>query len=91
MIATAQKMKLCISDFFSKCEKSFLQIWLHLLKKSLMENFIFYAVSMFTCLSSLHIFIWIIWTIIYQSEEARSRPSQASKITLLREELTSLN
>ena len=32
--------------FFSKCEQihSFLQIWSHLLKKSLMENFIFCAV-----------------------------------------------
>ena len=29
-------------DFFSKC---FLQIWSHLLKKSLMENFIFCAVN----------------------------------------------
>ena len=33
-------------DFFSKCDQihSFLRIWLHLLKKSWMENFIFYAV-----------------------------------------------
>ena len=33
-------------DFFSKCDqiRSFLRIWSHLLKKSLMENFIFYAV-----------------------------------------------
>ena len=55
MIPTAQKMKFSINDFFSKCEKSFLRIWLHLLKKSLMENFIFNAASMFICLSSLHI------------------------------------
>ena len=38
---TAQKMKLSMKDFFSK---SFLRIWSHLLKKSLMENFIFCAV-----------------------------------------------
>ena len=39
-------MKLSIKDFLSKCDqiRSFLRIWLHLLKKSLMENFIFYAV-----------------------------------------------
>ena len=39
----AQKMKFSIKDFFSKCEqiRSFLQIWSHLLKKSLMENFAF--------------------------------------------------
>ena len=40
---TTQKMNLSIKDFFSKydqiCRK--LQIWSHLLKKSLMENFIF--------------------------------------------------
>ena len=36
-------IKSSIKDFFSKCGQihSFLQIWLHLLKKSLMENFIF--------------------------------------------------
>ena len=40
---TAQKMKFFTKDFFSKCEQicSFLRIWLNLLKKSLMENFIF--------------------------------------------------
>ena len=43
---TAQKMKLSIKDFFSKFDQilSFLRIWSHLLKKSLMENFIFCAV-----------------------------------------------
>ena len=46
---TAQKMKFCIKDFFSKCDKirSFLLIWLHLLKKSLMEIFIFFAILVF--------------------------------------------
>ena len=40
---TAQKMKFSIKDFFSKWDqiRSFLRIWSHLLKKSLMENFIF--------------------------------------------------
>ena len=39
-------MKFPIKDFFSKCDqiRSFLWIWLHLLKKFLMENFIFCAV-----------------------------------------------
>ena len=43
---TAQKMKFSIKDFFSKCDqiRSFLRIWSHLLKQSLMENFIFCAV-----------------------------------------------
>ena len=45
-ICTAQKMKFSIKDFFSKCDRtrSFMWIWSHLLKKSLMETFIFCAV-----------------------------------------------
>ena len=44
---TGQKIKLTIQDFFSKCDqiRRKLRIWLHLLKKSLMENFIFSAVK----------------------------------------------
>ena len=38
---TTQKMKFSITNFFSKCD----QIWSHLLKKSVMENFIFCAVG----------------------------------------------
>ena len=40
------KMKFPIKVFFSKCHQicSFLRIWSHLLKKSLMEHFIFCAV-----------------------------------------------
>ena len=42
---TAQKIKFSTTDFSSKCYQihSFLRIWSHLLKKSLMENFIFCA------------------------------------------------
>ena len=49
---TAQKMKFSIKDFFSKCNqiRRKLRIWFHLLKKSLMENFIFCAVK---CLDGL--------------------------------------
>ena len=38
-------MKFSIKNFFSKCDqiRNFLQIWSHLLKKSLMENFMFCA------------------------------------------------
>ena len=41
-------MKFSIKDFFSKCDQihSFLPIWSDLLKKYLMENFIFRAVDM---------------------------------------------
>ena len=43
----AQIMKFSIKDFFRKRDqiRSFLWIWSHLLKKSLIENFIFYAVG----------------------------------------------
>ena len=42
-LSNAQKMKFSIMDFLSKCDQiqSFLRIWSYLLKKSLMENFIF--------------------------------------------------
>ena len=44
---TAQKMKFPIKGFFSKCDqiRRKLRMWWHLLKKSLMEKFIFCAVS----------------------------------------------
>ena len=44
--STAQKMKFSIKDFCSKCDqiRRKLRTWSHLLKKSLMENFIFCAV-----------------------------------------------
>ena len=40
---TVQKIKFSIKDLFSKCDqfRSFLRIWSNLLKKSLMEKFIF--------------------------------------------------
>ena len=45
-IITAQKMKFSIKDSFGKCSqiRRKLRIWSHLLKKSLMVNFIFCAV-----------------------------------------------
>ena len=43
---TTQKLEFSIKDFFTKYDqiRSFLRIWSHLLKKSLVENFIFCAV-----------------------------------------------
>ena len=42
-ICTAQKMKFFVKDFFGKCNqiRRKLQVWSYLLKKSLIENFIF--------------------------------------------------
>ena len=44
---TAQKMKDSIKGFFNKCDQICrrLRIWSHLLKKPLMENFIFCVVT----------------------------------------------
>ena len=41
-----KKMKFFIKDFFSKCDKIRKKLWIgsHLLKKPLMENFLFGAV-----------------------------------------------
>ena len=46
IIYIAQKRKFPIKDFFSKCDqiRRKLRIWSLLMKKSLMENFIFCAV-----------------------------------------------
>ena len=48
-------MKFFIKDFFSKCDqiRSFPRIWSYLLKKSLMENFIFYAVFQVSSISQV--------------------------------------
>ena len=57
-VDTVQKLKFSIKDFFSKCDQisSFLRIWLHLLKKSLIENFIFCAVGDFPYFDCLKTF-----------------------------------
>ena len=49
-LCTVQKVKFSITDFFSKCDqiRRKLRIWSHLLKKSVMENFIFCAVMLVT-------------------------------------------
>ena len=54
---TAQKMKSSTKYFFSKCDQicSFLGIWSHLLKKSLMENFIFHAVIFLSLFCNLYL------------------------------------
>ena len=46
---TAQKSKFSTEGFFSKCDqfRSFLRIWSHLLKKFIMEKFIFCTVLVY--------------------------------------------
>ena len=43
VVYTARKMKSFMKDIFSKCDQicGKLRVWSHLLKKSLMKNFIF--------------------------------------------------
>ena len=55
-IHTAQKMKFSIKDLCSKCHQILmkLSIWSHLLKKSILENFIFLW-SVIRDLSKLHL------------------------------------
>ena len=57
---TAQKMKFSITDFFSKCDqiRRKLRTWSHLLKKSVMEKFIFCVVCL-KCSSSFTSIWWI--------------------------------
>ena len=59
-------MKFSSKDFLSKCDQIGLRIWLHLRKKSFMENFIFSALihSMF---SLIQLAEWrkLIWTNFY--------------------------
>ena len=60
MLHTAKEMKFSIKDFFSKCDqvRRKLQIWSHLLKKSLKENFIFCAVPTTVLFFNLLSFFW---------------------------------
>ena len=52
-----KKFKFSIKDFFSKCDqiRKILRIWSHLLKKSLMENFIFLCSKTHTLTHEYHI------------------------------------
>ena len=79
---TAQKMKFSIKSFFSKFDQicCFLRIWSHLLKKSLMKNFIFCAVR---CLagsqrkynSDLSVIFFCLGFFVYPALKSRLRDS----------------
>ena len=60
-----KKIKFFINGVFSKCDQicSFLQIWSPLLKKSLMENFIFCAVDSQSVLQNM----LPDWLLVYKS------------------------
>ena len=59
------KAKFSMKDFFSECDhiRSLQQFWLHLLNKSLMENFIICAVRVYTYLIVYIVVYILIYTI----------------------------
>ena len=66
---TAQKLKFSIKNFISKCDqiRGKLRIWSHLLKKSIMENFIFCAVIVNyfkTPTLESRLYCWCLWCFI---------------------------
>ena len=69
------KVKFSIKDFFSKCDqiRSFQRIWSHLLRKSLMENSIFCAVTPFFLSTFRALYVGIFYFCI-------SRPSNFSSL-----------
>ena len=69
-------MKFSIKDFSSKCDqiRRKLQIWSHLLKKSLMENFFFScSVWIKKCFSFLIHFILSLWNFIAENISSEFR------------------
>ena len=66
---TMQNMTFSIKDFFSKCDqvRRILRIWSHLLKKFLIENFIFFAMDLLLfCLILTDNFKWTtFWLFLY--------------------------
>ena len=82
---TAQKMKFSIKDFFNKCNQIciFLRIWPHLLEKSLMENFIF-------CALSFRYSYFLLRQLVAVTLSGKSLP-RANILALLRKRTRSLN
>ena len=89
---TAQKMKFSIKDFFSQCDqiRRKLWIWSHLLKKSLMGNFIFCAVNVCCRVWWLRVFknmtflICLIWIFLFYFSVVKTQQSilRAKKVVL---------
>ena len=72
------------------CRKFFKQIFLRKAPEVLMVDLwlkiqmeiVDWNDSIFTCFPFIHIFVWILRAVMYQSAEVRPTPSQASKINL---------
>ena len=74
---SAEKMKFSIKDFSSKCDqiRRKLEIWSHLLDKSLMENLIFCTVLYLSCLQKCALWyhklpkILCLWHVLKRDEK----------------------
>ena len=78
--------KVSIKDFFSKCNqiRRKLWIWSHLLKKCLMEKFIFCAAALKVQITPIKTMYYVLITVCFHKEQyflgASSQPRQTSKI-----------
>ena len=88
LTALHKKLKFSMKDFFSKCDRihSKLQVWSHLLKKSLMGNFIFRAVLPHIIkklvLKFLSFFITFIKSTIHGSHDSRTGVTVLARFVL---------
>ena len=78
-----KKMKFSVKGFFSKCDqiRSFLRIWSHLLKKSLMKNFIFvqcYLIVFYDVKNIVETFFEYYQIFIMKLFSKNSKPLQAA-------------
>ena len=74
VISIAQKMKFSINDLFIKCDqiRRTLRIWSHLLKKPVMENFIFCALIWLNFIEKSYSVLQFSWTRISVHPPIRS-------------------
>ena len=84
-IYTTQKMKFSINDFFSKCDqiRMKLRIWSHLLKKSLMGNFIFCAVIVLEKIIFVRMILRIFYLNFFAIENKDNWIAYISRLNLL--------
>ena len=86
MSVTAQKTKFSITEFFSKCDQIRRKHWSHLVKKSVIENFIFCAVHKSTFSSKLQDF----WRYDFSRDLTHLALSFGTKLRLIRKKCKKL-
>ena len=77
-------MKFSIKGFFSKCDQISrkLRIWSHLLKKSFMENFIFYAMNKMNGMGLFKLVAWLISIALAIKMNKFTTPKQPQQLEL---------